>query len=99
MSSHQTGPERKMVWRISKEAPQGGWVVPSTTHPELVAAAKEVASGSSWASSSFDLLHGAQVTEDDPTTISAEPYDELFNNGNTTVTESESSPKTGLGST
>ncbi len=70
----------KKVWRISEEAPQGGWVVPLTTptHPDLLAAAKEVASGSSWASSSFDLLQGADVAEDGPDTIPAELYDELF---------------------
>ncbi len=67
-----------MVWRISKEALLGGWVVSATVHPELLAAAKEVASGSSWASSSFDLLQGADVAEDGPETIPAELYNELF---------------------
>ena len=53
-------------------------VASATTHTDLVAAAKEVASGSSWASSSFDLLDGVDVAEDGPDTIPAELYDELF---------------------
>ena len=78
MNTRRIGPGPKLVWRISESTPQGGWVVPATAHPELLAAAKEVASGTSWASSSFDLLQGVDVAEDGPDTIPAELYDELF---------------------
>ena len=66
------------MWRISESSLQGEWVDPGTADREILAAAKEVASGSSWASSSFDLLQGVEVREDDPDTIPAELYDELF---------------------
>jgi hypothetical protein len=54
-------------------------VGPGNLNLDIVKPANEVASGSSWASSSFDLLHGVDVSEDDPTTIPAELYDELLN--------------------
>ncbi len=73
--SNSTG---KLVWRISKSAPKGEWVDPGVSKEPTSALAQEVASGSSWASSSFDLLAGAQVSEEDATTIPADLYDELF---------------------
>ena len=78
MTKRRVGPEPRLVWRISESAPKGEWVDPGVVDRDISAAAKEVASGSSWASSSFDLLHGVDVKEDDPTTIPAELYDELF---------------------
>ena len=32
-----------------------------------------------WAMSSFELLHGVEITEEDPSTVPAELIDELFN--------------------
>ena len=73
------------------------WVEPGIADRVISKAAKEVASGSSWASSSFDLLQGVEVTEDDPDTIPAGLYDELFTAGtNTTI---PTLPKTGQRST
>ena len=68
--------------RYSESSLQGEWVDPGIADRDISAAAKEVASGSSWASSSFDLLHGVNVTEDDPDTIPAELFDELFDADN-----------------
>ena len=79
MNKRRIGPSPKLVWRISESTPLGEWVVAATTHPELLAAAKEVACGSSWASPSFDLLQGADVAEDGPDTLPGELYDEIFN--------------------
>ena len=66
------------VWRISAEKPMGEWVdaqaIP-TDRPnsdEL----PEVSLGS-WASSSFDLLHGTDVSES-PDTVPGDLLDELF---------------------
>ena len=82
MNKRHGGLEHRLVWRFSESALQGEWVDPGTADRDISAAAKEVASGSSWASSSFDLLQGVNITEDDPDTIPAELYDELFNAGN-----------------
>ena len=81
MNNRRVGPDRKLVWRISDSVPQGEWVDPGTADRVIADAAKEVASGSSWASSSFDLLQGVEVREDDPDTMPAELYDELFDAG------------------
>ena len=81
MNKRYGGPEHRLVWRFSESALQGEWVEPGTTDRDISTAAKEVASGSSWASSSFDLLHGVEVTEDNPDTIPGELYDELFDAG------------------
>ncbi|MEO7152469.1 MAG: hypothetical protein ABIX46_12285 [Burkholderiaceae bacterium] len=78
MSKRRVGAERRLVWRISQLDPQGEWVDPGTVETDISEAARDVASGSSWASSSFDLLQGVEVTEDDPDTMPAELYDELF---------------------
>jgi hypothetical protein len=62
-------PTRKMVWRISAEAPAGEWVDPevpnatttTTTSPAETRPA-DVSSGG-WLTSSMDLLGGAEVIE------------------------------------
>ena len=74
MNNRPVGPERRLVWRISDSVPQGEWVDPGTADRVISEAAKEVASGSSWASSSFDLLRGVEVTEDDPDTMPGGAY-------------------------
>jgi hypothetical protein len=65
------------VWRISEDAPMGKWVSSS----ELVRPARrgelpEVSHGN-WTASSFDLLSGADVIENEDT-IPGELFDELF---------------------
>jgi hypothetical protein len=70
---------RKRVWRISERAPMGEWVDPAkdaqfAPPPEL----PEVSSGSR-VDSSFDLLQGTDIIEDDNAdTIPADLLDELF---------------------
>jgi hypothetical protein len=67
---------KKLVWRITPEAPKGKWVDPVTIVP---APADEVPEGrpSSWAMSSFDLQYGADVS-DVSDTVPAALLDELF---------------------
>jgi hypothetical protein len=71
------GTKGRLVWRISERAPMGEWVDPAahvddqTLPPNL----PEVSSGG-WVISSFDLLHGTDITEDD--TIPGDLLDELF---------------------
>jgi hypothetical protein len=70
----------KRVWRISERAPLGEWVdnvVPLPVPvPHLSKELPEVSYGS-WVTSSYDLLDGADVT-DDPDTLPGELFDELF---------------------
>jgi hypothetical protein len=70
-------PKGKLVWRISERAPMGEWVDPAhlVDEPTLVPNLPEVSSGG-WVISSFDLLHGTDITED--TTIPGDLLDELF---------------------
>lgn len=74
------GPAKKRVWRISKAAPKGEWVEvikltkPVTADPGQ--ALPEVTYGS-WVTSSYDLLDGTEVIEDDGT-LPGELLDELF---------------------
>jgi hypothetical protein len=65
------------VWRITEKAPKGEWVIPSnpaTPAPKIEV--PEVTSGS-WVISSFDLLHGTDITEG-PDTLPGDLFDELF---------------------
>ncbi len=73
------------VWRISPSAPKGEWVdlVPQArpqANPQANAQAgkdlPEVSYGT-WVTSSYDLLDGADVS-DDPDTLPGELFDELF---------------------
>jgi hypothetical protein len=70
----------KLVWRITDDAPAGEYVDPAalTTdrHPKDQ---PEVVYGG-WIESSFDLLHGADIS-DDPDTVTPELFDELFRDG------------------
>lgn len=77
---------RKLVWRISERAPLGEWVDPSVA-PAVAAAPAgaetpplgelpEVSSGG-WIISSFDLLHGTDISEDEDT-VPGDLLDELF---------------------
>ena len=65
------------MWRISERAPQGEWVDPAAVSQVLpTSQLPEVTSGG-YVMSSFDLLNGTDVDEDD-TTIPGELFDELF---------------------
>lgn len=68
----------KLVWRISKRAPNGEWVDPTTVVEETprMQELPEVTSGG-WVMSSFDLLNGTDVNEEE-NTIPGELFDELF---------------------
>ena len=66
----------KMVWRISERAPMGEWVKPGAQITKPAEGMPEVSYGS-WVTSSYDLLDGADVTED-PDTILGDLFDELF---------------------
>jgi len=75
----------KRVWRISRSAPMGEWVVVQASSVVQLSAPSvepprdelpEVYSGS-WVTSSYDLLSGSDVSED-PDTLPGELFDELF---------------------
>jgi len=73
-----TGPAKRLVWRISEAAPLGEFVdpnapLPAPAHREL----PEASSSGGWIVSSFELLHGADVSEG-PETVPDELFDELF---------------------
>ncbi len=69
---------KKLVWRISESAPLGEFVDPTALPPTPsdLNDRPEVSSGG-WVMSSFELLHGAEVTEN-PDTVPDDLFDELF---------------------
>lgn len=70
---------KKLVWRVSPEAPNGEWVDPTRDRPKPERPKldePEVSSGS-WITSSFDLLNGTDVVERSGA-ISDEAFDKLF---------------------
>ena len=79
---------KKLVWRISANAPQGEWVDP--TQPVVVAAPPKLAepevSTGSWVTSSFDLLSGTDVDESTDA-LAPDLFEEMFR------TPSAKSPK------
>jgi len=54
---------KKLVWRISTDAPGGAWVDSTCSAGPAVTTEPPAASSDNWASSSFELLHGADVCE------------------------------------
>jgi hypothetical protein len=66
-----------LVWRISAEAPQGQWVDPSKSRNDPPKGNLPEVSYGGWASSSFDLLSGVDVS-DHPDTVPDALFDELF---------------------
>ncbi len=68
---------RNQVWRIDENAPMGHWVDPAAlTTPVAKLEVPEVSSGG-WVMSSFDLLHGTDISEIQDTVPDA-LLDELF---------------------
>jgi hypothetical protein len=67
----------KRVWRISASAPKGEWVTKVAPVAAKVDANLPEVSYGTWVTSSYDLLDGADVTED-AETIPGELFDELF---------------------
>jgi hypothetical protein len=53
----------RLVWRISVEAPNGLWVDPSKLEDSVLSQALPEMSSGSWVMSSFDLLHGTDITK------------------------------------
>ena len=64
-----------LVWRISESAPMGEWVPKGS--PVRQPGPQKSSSADTWATSSFDLLNGAQV-EEVTDSVSGELFDELF---------------------
>jgi hypothetical protein len=69
---------KRLVWRISESFPLGAFVDPDDDirlSPRREPVDPGLASG--WMVSSFELLHGADITEG-PDTVPADLFDELF---------------------
>jgi hypothetical protein len=67
---------KKRVWRITEAAPLGEFVDPLAS-PAPRTDLPEISSSGGWIVSSFELLHGADVSED-PQTVPGDLFDELF---------------------
>jgi hypothetical protein len=67
---------KKLVWRITEAAPLGEFVDPQVTPPTQRKDQPEVSRGG-WVVSSFELLHGTEISEG-PNTVPDELFDELF---------------------
>ena len=82
MSQRKPAPTpKRRVWRISESAPLGEYVDPDAPSREAREARAqtlaEVAVTTGWAVSSYELRHGADITEG-PDTVPADLFDELF---------------------
>ena len=67
---------KRLVWRITAAAPLGEFVDPDAPPPAPVRVPGEPGEGG-WVMSSFDLKHGAEVSEG-PDTVPDDLFDELF---------------------
>ena len=72
-------PVKKLVWRITEAAPLGEFVDPRVLaqRPPPPALPEATVSTGGWVVSSFELLHGADVTEGDDT-VPGDLFDQLF---------------------
>jgi hypothetical protein len=70
-------PAKKLIWRISEDMPLGDWVDSTSTPAPITKTEPPEEPTDSWASSSFDLLHGVDVSENEDT-VPSELLDELF---------------------
>lgn len=75
----QPAPAKKLVWRITEAAPLGEFVDPQMVaqKPDSTGLPEATVSTGGWVVSSFELLHGADVTEDDDT-VPGDLFDQLF---------------------
>jgi len=69
-----TKPGKRLVWRITADAPLGEFVDPDAQPPRPATTDPEPGG---WVMSSFDLLHGADISEG-PDTVPDDVFDELF---------------------
>jgi hypothetical protein len=74
----------KKVWRISASSPMGAWLAIHPAHKADPVPVRSQAissllvdEGGHWLMSSFDLLAGAEVSED-PATVPDDLFNELF---------------------
>lgn len=69
----------RLVWRMSEVAPKGAWVEPAKPEESTLSTELPEVSSGSWVMSSFDLLHGTDITEDtEADTVPGDLFDELF---------------------
>ena len=77
MASKPKVPAKRLVWRITPNAPMGEWVDPTKPAPKPPAAPAGETEPGNWNGSSFDLLRGSEVN-DDPTTQPDTLWDDFF---------------------
>ena len=70
------GRKKKLIWRISTDAPLGEFVDPDAEILPVSAKSPDIAQPG-WAISSFELMRGVDISED-PETVPADLFDELF---------------------
>ena len=75
---NSTGRKKKLIWRISDEAPLGEFVDPDAQTPPVSVKSLDI-SQPGWAISSFELMRGVDISED-PETVPADLFDQLFKN-------------------
>ena len=71
-----TGRKKKLIWRISNDAPLGEFIDPDVEAPPVSPKSPDIAQ-SNWAISSFELMRGVDISEDSET-VPADLFDELF---------------------
>ena len=71
-----TGRKKKLIWRISSDAPLGEFIDPDAEVLSVSAKSPDIAQPG-WAISSFELMRGVDISED-PETVPADLFDELF---------------------
>ena len=68
--------KKKLIWRISNEAPLGEFIDPDAEVPPVSPKSPDTAQPG-WAISSFELMRGVDISED-PETVPADLFDQLF---------------------
>jgi hypothetical protein len=78
---HMTPPRAKdLVWRIAADAPLGAWLDATSASTATARTVRPEIAPDTWAGSSYDLLHGAEVREIS-FAVTAELLDELHRHG------------------
>ena len=72
-----TGERKRRIWRITEAAPAGEFIDSDQLAMEQQRPVAAVPRHPGWAGSTFDLLTGIEVSEDQ-STVPAELFDELF---------------------